>query len=119
MLTRPRVAGVRGQHPIPGHLSYLLDPQILNDVQESLDLDPGIVLQFLDQNTHLHSPILNIRSSSRGLMNPVNFRLALDQSNHLTAVVIPTAKLDNYICWTGNSFFPSTDHIQNYNLISY
>jgi hypothetical protein len=85
--TTSRTAGVKGNHPIAGHGSFLPDAHILTTVSEVFDLDPELLLQFLDQNAHLtYTP--QCGRFDRGTHHPVA-RVAIDQGNHFSAVIVP------------------------------
>jgi hypothetical protein len=106
--TTSRTAGIVGDHSLLGHESYLPDSQVLKVVSEAMNLDPTLLLQFLDQNAHMVPPMYASRFESSELdedhygrstigmiggrdklVRSEVVRIALDQGNHLTAIITP------------------------------
>jgi hypothetical protein len=89
----------------------------LNEVSEALDLNPDFLLRYLDQNTHLTYALRSLKLQSEGIAHniwsrtePTELRIAVDQANHLSAVIIPGEKSGisqssyNTDTWTGNCY---------------
>lgn len=85
ILTRPRTAGFPSTHPIPNHFSRLPYSKDLIRFAIAADLDPEVLLTFLNQRNHL---VYNPESSNLGdRQNEIKLQLGFDQANHLMAVI--------------------------------
>lgn len=84
IIVRSRTAGRNGSHPLAAvreHISRLPDPEVLSVVAGSLNLDPHVLLRFLDQQEHL-TPKSRLKPFADG---GFEVNIGLDQGNHLMA----------------------------------
>ncbi|KAJ8131392.1 hypothetical protein O1611_g2235 [Lasiodiplodia mahajangana] len=91
IVTRSRTAGVEGMHPIEGHTSWLLNPDILGSVMSATNLNAGILLRHLDQKEHL------VYRRQKQIQQPGAARqdeevwhdisFGIDQENYVTAML--------------------------------